>query len=100
VGDARVVDEDVEALETLARGAEESVDGVRVADVAGVGEDLDLCGSEFPADFVEGFLVASGEDQVAGFGGEGAGEGKSDAARGAGNEGNLAAEAGGFRDPA
>ena len=33
---------------------------------------------------------------MAAFGGEGVGEGESDAARGAGDEGDLAAEAGGM----
>jgi len=69
VRDADVVDENVEALEFPARGAEEGVDGVRVADVAGMGQDFDSWGGQFPADFRERFLVACGEDQVAGFGG-------------------------------
>jgi hypothetical protein len=38
-------------------------------------------------------LVASGEDQIAAFGGEGAGDGESDAAGGASDEGGLVAEA-------
>ena len=39
---------------------------------------------------VKRFLVASGEDQVAAVSGEGAGQGQADAARGAGDEGDLA----------
>ena len=57
MGDAGVVDEDVEAAELLPRSAEESVDGVRLADVAGVGEDLDFRGGEFPADASESLFV-------------------------------------------
>jgi hypothetical protein len=62
-----------------------------------VGKDFSFRRSEFPADFRERLFVASGEDQVAGFGGEGSGDGESDAARGAGDEGDLAAEADGVR---
>jgi hypothetical protein len=91
VRDARVIDEDIEALELAARRAEEGVDGVRVADVARMGEDFDPWGSQFPADFRERFLVACGEDQVAGFAGEFASDGQADAAGGAGDEGDLAA---------
>ncbi len=40
--DAGVVDENVEALELLAGGTEEGVDGVGIADIAGMGEDLIL----------------------------------------------------------
>lgn len=66
---------------------------MRVAQVAGVGEDFDFRGRQFPADFAQGGLVASGEDQIAAFGGEGAGDGESDAAGGASDEGGLVAEA-------
>ena len=69
MGDAGVVDEDVEAAELLPRGAEEIVDGLRLADVTGVGEDLDFRGGEFPPDASESRFAASSEDQVAGFGG-------------------------------
>jgi hypothetical protein len=44
MGNAGVVDEDVEVAELLPRGAEEIVDGVRLADVTRVGEDLDFRG--------------------------------------------------------
>lgn len=50
VGDAGVVDEYVEALELAARGTEEGVDVVWVADVGGVSEDFDFSGGQFPAD--------------------------------------------------
>jgi hypothetical protein len=50
VRDAGVVDENVEALELPARGTEEGVDRMWIADVAGVGEDVNLCGRQFPAD--------------------------------------------------
>jgi hypothetical protein len=75
VGDAGVVDEDVEAAEFAARSAEEGVDGVRVADIAGVSQDFDLGGGEFPAEFRECFVIAGGDDQVASFGSEGASDG-------------------------
>ena len=74
VGDAGVVDEDVEAAEFAARSAEEGVDGVRVADIAGVSEDFDF-GGEFPAEFLKRGFVAGGDDQVASFGSEGASDG-------------------------
>jgi hypothetical protein len=67
MGNAGVVDEDVEAAELLPRGAEEIVDGLRLADVTGVGEDLDFRGGEFPVDASEGGFAASAKDQVAGF---------------------------------
>jgi len=44
MGNAGVVDEDVEAAELLPRGAEKIVDGVRVAEIAGVREDSDFRG--------------------------------------------------------
>ena len=44
MGDAGVVDEDVEAFELAARGAEEGVDIVWIANVAGVSEDFYFCG--------------------------------------------------------
>ena len=44
VRDAGVVDEDVEALELAARGAEEGIDIVGIANVAGVSEDFDFRG--------------------------------------------------------
>jgi hypothetical protein len=75
VGDAGVVDEDVEAAEFAARSAEECIDGVRVADIAGVSQDFDLGGGEFPAEFSECFVIAGGDDQVASFGSEGASDG-------------------------
>ena len=60
MGDAGIVDDDVEAAESTAGGAEESVDGMGIADVTRVGEDF--CGGQFPADFFQGGLVASRED--------------------------------------
>ena len=49
VGDAGVVDEDIETLELAAGGAEEGVDVVGIANVARMGEDFDFCRGEFPA---------------------------------------------------
>ncbi len=94
MGDAGVVDEDVEALELAADGAEEGVDRVGIADVAGMSEDLNFCGGQFPARRGLGRFVSSGQDQIAAFGGEGAGDGESDAASGAGDESDLATETG------
>jgi hypothetical protein len=48
---------------------------VRVADIAGVSQDFDLGGGEFPAEFSECFVIAGGDDQVASFGSEGASDG-------------------------
>jgi len=69
VGDAGVVDEDIEAGEFAADRAGESVDGMGIADVAGVSEDANLGGAQFPAEAMKGLLVAGGQDQVAAFGG-------------------------------
>jgi len=60
VGDAGVVDEDIEAGEFAADGAEESVDGVGIADIAGVSEDSSFGWSQFPAEAIDGLLVAGG----------------------------------------
>jgi len=76
VRDAGVVDEDIESLEVATDGAEAIVDRLRVAKVAGVGEDLDFYGREFPANATEGGFVAAGDDQIAAC----AGEGEADAA--------------------
>jgi len=62
---------------------------MRVAKVAGVSENFDFCGGQFPADFAQGCSVAGGENQIAAFGGEGTGDGESDAAAGAGDEGDV-----------
>lgn len=65
-----------------------------VADVAGLGENAEFRTGQFPADASQSFCVTGGEDQVAMFGGESAGDGESDAARGAGDERDLAVETG------
>ena len=93
VGDAGVVDENVEAVKLAADRAEQIVHGMRIADVAGLSENADFLTRQFPADTVERGLVASGENQVAAFCGESAGDGESDAAGGAGNESDLTAQA-------
>ena len=56
VGDAGVVDEDIEALELVAEGAEEIVDRLRIADVAGVREDFNFRRGQFPADAAQRLL--------------------------------------------
>jgi len=89
VGDAGVVDENIEALKLPADGAEEIVDGLRIADVAGLGQDFDFCRGEFPADPPEGLFVAAGEDKIATFLGKSLSDGKADAARGASNKGDA-----------
>ena len=63
--DAGVVDEDIESLEVATDGAEAIVDRLRVAKVAGVGEDLDFYGREFAANATKGGFVAAGDDQIA-----------------------------------
>jgi hypothetical protein len=62
VGDASVVDKDVEAFEFAAGGVEEGVDGMRVADVGGVSQDFHFLARQFPAEFSECEWVAGGED--------------------------------------
>jgi len=89
VGDAGVVDHDVESVEFAADGAEEVVYGVRVADVAGMSEDTDFLTRQFPAQFLQVFLVAAGQDQIAAFFSEGARDGETDAATGASDEGSF-----------
>lgn len=91
VGDASVVDEDVEASEFATGRAEQGVDGVRVADIAGVNEYLDFGGGQFPAAFFQRGSVAGSEDEVTASVGEGAGDGKADAASSARDEGDLRA---------
>jgi hypothetical protein len=95
VRDAGVVDEDVEAAELSTSGAEESIDRVRVANIAGVREDLNLRGDEFPADSGQRGPVAGGQDQIATFGSESTGDAETYAASGAGDEGDTAVEADG-----
>lgn len=94
MGDAGIVEENVEAAEFTADGAEESVDGVGIADITGMSQKADrsVRPAQFPADFLEGAGIASGEDEVAAFAGKEAGEGESDAAGCAGDEGDLGAE--------
>jgi hypothetical protein len=64
VGDPGIIEEDVEAAEFAADGAEERVYGVGIADIAGVSDEADrsVRPTQFPADFLEGVCVASGED--------------------------------------
>ena len=93
MGDAGIVDENVQTVKSAADQAEQIVHGMRIADVAGMSENADLLTRQFPAGAVERCLVASAENQVAAFGGESAGDGESNAAGGAGYESNLAAQA-------
>ena len=58
-----------------------------------MGENADFLTRQFPAATVERCLVASGENQVAAFGSESAGDSESDAASGSGNQSNLTAQA-------
>ena len=44
MGDAGIVDKNIETLELAAGGTEEGIDRVGIADIAGVSEDFDLCG--------------------------------------------------------
>ena len=96
LGDAGVVDGDIELWKLATNGAEEIVDRVGVADIAGVVEDTNFVTEQFPADSGQGFLVTTGDDQIGGFGGEGAGDRESDTAGGAGDERGATAEAGGM----
>jgi hypothetical protein len=50
MGDAGVVDKNIEALESAAGGTKEGIDRVGIADIARVSEDFNLCGRQFPAD--------------------------------------------------
>lgn len=93
VRDAGVVDENVETWELAASSAEECVDGVRIADVAGMSQHANFLTGEFPAETLECGLIAGGQNHVAAFRGEGASDGEADAAGGAGDKGNLTAEA-------
>jgi hypothetical protein len=43
VGDAGVVDENIQTFEFLADGAEQVVDRLRIANVAGLRQDLNSC---------------------------------------------------------
>lgn len=96
VGDAGIVDEEVKPREVAAQGAEKGINRVGVADVAGPGEDAEFRAGQFPADAGQSFCVTGGEDQVAMFGGESAGDGESDAPGGPGDQRDLAVETGWF----
>jgi len=85
MGDAGVIDEDVEAAKFAARGAEESIDGVGIADVAGVREYVDFGRGQFPVEFFQRGFIAGSEDQIAPFGGEGSRDSEADASGGAGD---------------
>lgn len=63
-----------------------------VADVAGLVENAEFRTGQFPADASQSYCVTGGEDQVAMFGGESAGDSESDAARGPGDQRDLALE--------
>lgn len=92
MGDTGVVDEDVEAFELLAGGAEQSVDRVGIADVARMGEDFDSRRGQFPANAGQRGFAAGGQDQVATFDGQSARDRQSNAASGSGNQSDAAAE--------
>jgi len=91
VSDASVVDDDFKAAEFLPDSAEEAVDGVGIANVAGVKEYV--WGLHFFARPLEFGFAASCEDEVGAFITERLGDGQANAARGAGNESSLALEA-------
>lgn len=75
MGDARVVDEDIDPAKFTAGSAEQGVDGVRFADIAGMGEYSYSFAGQFPTDCVERRLVARGEDEVCALSGKSAGDG-------------------------
>ncbi len=52
-------------------------------------EDLNFCRRQFPADAAQGLFVAASEDKIASLGRECLRDGEADAARGAGNQGDL-----------
>jgi len=95
VRDPGVVDEDIELKRPPPDGAEEVVDRVGIADVAGLRQDADLVVQQFPAESGKRFLIACSDDEVAGFAREGFGEGAPDTACGAGDESALSAKASG-----
>ena len=94
MSDAGVVDEDVDRAELAPYVAEEVVDGVGIADDARLSNNADFLTGQFPAQLTELVLIPGGEDQRAAFLRQSAGNCKADAARGTGNEGYAASEAG------
>ena len=90
-GDAGIVDEDVEPAEMLGDVVHELLDLDRRSLVGLVGAGFDAPGLQFLDDrfgLVGGGDIADGD--VGAFIGERAGAGRADAARAAGDEGNLA----------
>jgi hypothetical protein len=55
-----------------------------------LGQDVNAEFLQFAAGLGQGALVAGGDDQIASFAREGAGDGKADAAIGAGDQGEAA----------
>ena len=90
-GDAGIVDEDVEPAEILGDVLHQLVDVGGGGLVGLVGAGVDALGFQFGDD---GFGLVGGGDiadgDIGAFIGEGAGAGRADAARTAGDEGNLA----------
>ena len=80
VGDPGVVDQDVEPGEFAADGAEQSVYRMGITDIAANGKDTNVKTQQFPAYFVQRFLVACGEDEIAALLGEFPRNSQSDAA--------------------
>ena len=90
VRNAGIVDEDIDFAELSASGTEEIVDGMRIADITRIGEDLRFPLRQFLADFLQGGFVAASQDEIATLGCKGLREGMADAAGRAGDEGDLA----------
>lgn len=87
VSDAGVVDDDFKAAEFKPDSAEEPIDGVRIANVAGVNKYVR--GLHFLAGPLEFGFAASREDEVGAFLAQRLGDGQANAPRGAGDERSL-----------
>ncbi len=90
MSNASVVDEDIEGLVQSADEGKEVVDRVGAADVAGLRQDVQVQFSrlelfQFNACLGQGTLVAAGDDEIASFVRQRAGDGETDAAVGAGD---------------
>ena len=92
VRDPRIIDQDIEAGEFSADGAEQRVYRMRITDIADKGKDTNLKTQQFPAYFLQRFLVAAGDDEIAALLSEFARDSESDAAAGPSDQGCAALE--------
>src|SRR5581483_931124 len=86
---ACVVDQDIKAAEFIESGVHDLFSRIRLAEIAG---DDRGCRARLRGDFAQGFFVARGKEDVSAFEHQAEGDGASDAATCAGDDGCLSFE--------